>query len=208
MDPSGDTGSLLHSAMKTPKGKIVIISGPSGVGKSTICRAVLDRVHNLVLSTSATTREQAPTETHGKEYYFFSREDFQRGIDQGEFLEHAEVFGNFYGTPKAKVDDILAQGQNVLLEIDVQGARQIKALYSDALLIFILPPDDQALKKRLDGRGRDSHENVENRLKKAHTEIAAARQFYDDMVTNDALEQAIQDVIRIIQTNSKSKQMN
>ncbi len=194
--------------MKTPKGKIVIISGPSGVGKSTICRAVLDRVDNLVLSTSATTRAQAPTETHGKEYYFYSHDDFQRGIDQGDFLEYAEVFGQFYGTPKAKVDKILAQGQHVLLEIDVQGARQIKDLYPDALLIFILPPDDQALKQRLDGRGRDTRQSVENRLKKANDETAAARQFYDHMVTNDDLEQAIRNVIHIIPNNSQSEQTN
>ena len=194
--------------MKTPKGKIVIISGPSGVGKSTISRAVLDRVDNLVLSTSATTRAQAPAETNGKEYTFLSEGEFKRGIDQGDFLEYAEVFGNFYGTPKAEVDASLAQGRNVLLEIDVQGGQQVKALDPDALLIFILPPDDQALRKRLDGRGRDTNQSVETRLEKANKEIVAARQFYEHMVTNDDLEQAIQDVMHIVQSNSKSKSTN
>ncbi len=184
---------------KKRRGKLVIVSGPSGVGKSTICREAVKRMDSVHLSVSATTRPPGPGEQDGGDYWFISREEFQRRIDQGLLLEYAEVFGNLYGTPKDKVDEALKAGQTVILEIDVQGGKQVKAACPDALMVFILPPDEKALAHRLGGRGRDSAEVVETRLDGAGNEIAAAWRYYDNMVINEDLEHAIGEVIQIIQ---------
>jgi len=178
-----------------------VVSGPSGVGKGTICRAVMSRLPEVCLSISATTRPQTATEVDGQDYFFMTREAFQAGIGQGHFLEYAEVFGNYYGTPKDKVDDLLAEGKTVFLEIDVQGGRQAKALYPTALLLFILPPDMAALEARLQLRGRDSRESAGRRLREANAEIAAAREFYEHLMVNDNLDQAVNEVIGIIQNH-------
>jgi guanylate kinase len=183
------------------KGQLIVISGPSGVGKGTICRAVMSRLPEVCLSISATTRPQAATEVDGRDYHFMTHEAFESGIAQGRFLEYAEVFGNHYGTPKDAVDDLLAQGKTVFLEIDVQGGRQAKALYPTALLVFILPPDMEALEERLHLRGRDTSEHANRRLREAEAEIASAREFYEHLMVNDNLEQAIEEVIRIIQNH-------
>ena len=186
----------------TPKtGQLIVVSGPSGVGKGTICRAVMSRLPEVCLSISATTRPQAATEVEGRDYFFMTHEAFQAGIAQARFLEYAEVFGNYYGTPKDKVDDLLAEGKTVFLEIDVQGGRQAKALYPTALLLFVLPPDMKALEERLHIRGRDAGENTDQRLREAKAEIAAAREFYEHLMVNDDLEQAIEEVIQIIQNH-------
>jgi guanylate kinase len=182
-------------------GQLIIVSGPSGVGKGTICRAVMSRLPEVCLSISATTRPQAASEVEGQDYFFMTREAFQAGITQGQFLEYAEVFGNTYGTPKDKVDDLLAKGKTVFLEIDVQGGKQAKALYPTALLLFILPPDMDALKERLQFRGRDTETSTGSRLKEAEAEIAAAKKYYDHLMVNDDLEQAIEKVIQIIQSH-------
>lgn len=176
-----------------------MVSGPSGVGKGTICRAVISRLPEVCLSISATTRPQADTEVDGRDYFFMTREAFQAGISQGRFLEYAEVFGNYYGTPKDKVDALLAEGKTVFLEIDVQGGRQAKALYPTALLLFILPPDMRALEERLQLRGRDTREIADRRLRESKAEIASAKEFYEHLMVNDNLDQAIEEVIQIIQ---------
>lgn len=176
----------------------MVISGPSGVGKSTICREVIARMDRLELSVSMTTRHPGPGEQDGRDYWFVSEEEFHRRIEQGLFLESAEVFGNLYGTPKDKVDEALEAGRSVVLEIDVQGGRQVKAAYDDAVMIFILPPNDKTLADRLGRRGRDSRDVVQTRLDGASNEIAAAWQYYDNMVINEDLEQAIAEVIEII----------
>ena len=181
------------------RGKLVIVSGPSGVGKSTICREVVRRVKNAYLSVSVTTRAKAAREENGREYWFISRDEFHRCIEKGALLEYAEVFGNFYGTPKDKTDEALRAGKVVILEIDVQGGRQVKAIYPQAVMIFILPPSAGALAERLGHRGRETAEAAVRRLGGANAEIAAARQYYDNMVINDDLEQAISEVIRIIE---------
>lgn len=183
----------------TKKGKVVIVSGPSGVGKTTICREAANRIGNIYLSVSVTTRPRAPGETHGKDYWFISKEEFQEQVRKGQLLEHAEVFGHRYGTPKDEVEQALNEGKVVILEIDVQGAKQAKLVYPDATMIFILPPTARTLAERMNRRGRESDDAAEERLGGASSEIAAAWQYYQHMVINDDLEQAVREVVQIIQ---------
>lgn len=180
------------------QGQVVVISGPSGVGKGTICRALLDRLDRICTSISATTRPRSPQEADGRDYYFLTRQAFETRLQQGLFLEHAEVFGHYYGTPRDKVQQAMARGMTVLLEIDVQGGRQVKAVLPEAKMVFILPPSLDALKKRLAGRGRDDDAAMQRRLREAEEEIAAGRQCYEYIVINDDLEQAVQRVTEII----------
>jgi len=187
------------SASENNKGSVIVISGPSGVGKSTICKEIVSRMDNVFLSVSTTTRPKGKLEVDGKDYWFVTKEEFQKRLDNDMFLEHAEVFGNIYGTPRDKVDEALNAGKNIILEIDVQGARQAKAIYKDAIMIFILPPSQKELANRMNGRGREDAESAEDRLNGAGTEIAAAWQYYEYMVINDDLEQAINEVMEIIQ---------
>lgn len=181
------------------RGRVIVISGPSGVGKSTICREALRRLKNVHLSVSLTTRPPGPGEQNGRDYWFVSEQDFRERIEQGRLLEYANVFGNLYGTPKDKVDEALELGQGVILEIDVQGGRQAKAVYPDAVMIFILPPEEKVLADRIGRRGRDSAEVVRRRLDKARAEIASAREHYDNMVVNEDLERAVDEVVQIIE---------
>jgi len=185
------------------QGKLIIISGPSGVGKSTICQQVVEQL-DAFLSVSATTRSQSESETQGCEYNFISRQEFEAMLRDDAFLEHAEVFGNYYGTPKGPVDEALTAGRIVILEIDVQGALQVKELRPEAITIFVLPPHKKELQKRMDGRGRGEDETSrKKRLETASREIATAWQHYDHMVVNDNLDVAVQEVIDII--NGKLK---
>ena len=179
------------------KGRLVIISGPSGVGKTTICKEVTKKT-GAFLSISMTSRPRAKEEIEGEEYLFVSREEFEEKIKQDMFLEYAEVFGNLYGTPKEPVEKALHEGKIVVLQIDVQGAQQVKKIYPDASTIFILPPDQRELAHRLTERGRDSTETKAKRLEGASSEIAASWQNYENMVINDKLEQAANEVIQII----------
>jgi len=183
---------------KNRTSKVVIVSGPSGVGKSTICKEVVKRLNNAYLSVSVTTRPKTESEIDGDDYWFISNEQFQQQINKGLLLEYAEVFGHLYGTPKDKVDEALQAGKTVILEIDVQGAKQAKIIYEDATMIFILPPSQKELTERMSLRGREDTETVEERLNGASAEIAAAWQYYKHMVINDDLEQAISEVVQII----------
>ncbi|MHC4270695.1 MAG: guanylate kinase [Planctomycetota bacterium] len=180
------------------KGKIIVISGPSGVGKSTITKEVIRRLPELYLSISSTTRPKAENETDGREYFFVGREDFEQGINNGDFLEHAEVFGNFYGTPKDRTMKKLDEGTTIILEIDVQGGLQVQRLYPDITMIFIVPPSQKTLAQRIQNRGRENSEQAETRLEIADDEIATAWKNYNHIVINDDLEQAVNEVIQII----------
>lgn len=190
---------------KKQQGKVVVISGPSGVGKGTICKQLVRRLDDVCLSISATTRPKAKTEVDGKDYYFLPREQFEKRIKEGSLLEYAEVFGNFYGTPKDKVDEATAAGKTVILEIDVQGGRQVKAKCPDAVMIFIMPPTTKALVERITGRGRDAADVVQKRLAKANAEIEAAGNLYEYKIVNDDLEQAINEVMEIIRKANGDK---
>jgi guanylate kinase len=189
---------LSSQKQNSVKGRIIIISGPSGVGKSTICKELVKRLDNIYLSVSTTAREKRPGEQDGKEYHFVSRAEFEKQIKDGNFLEYAEVFGNLYGTPKDKLDHALEQGRTAILEIDVQGAQNVKRLYPDAKLIFVLPPKHAELQRRIDTRGRDGQKDIEKRLQGAGAEIAAGWQHYECIVINDDLEQAVEEIIEII----------
>lgn len=185
--------------MSKRQGKLVVVSGPSGVGKSTIVRQAVQRL-GLHLSVSATTRPQGAGETDGKDYSFLSKDEFRRRLADGAFLEHAEVFGNHYGTPREPVERAMADGQTVILEIDVQGGVQVKAAMPEAVMIFILPPRIDELLRRIEARNRGEDEQArQRRLAKAETEIAAGKLHYEFFVVNDVLDKAVQDVVNIIQ---------
>ncbi|MBU1259803.1 MAG: guanylate kinase [Planctomycetes bacterium] len=183
--------------------QVIVISGPSGVGKSTICGELVQRLDNIYLSVSATTREKKDSEQQDREYHFISTEEFERQIEADNFIEYAKVFGNLYGTPKDKLAQALDQGKTVVLEIDVQGALQVKKLYPEAKLIFIFPPKQTELQNRINGRGRDDEKDIEKRLAGAGIEMAAGWQHYKHIVINDNLTHAVEEVIQIIKKSGE-----
>lgn len=174
-------------------GRLIVITGPSGVGKGTLVRSLLSRHPELYLSVSATTRTPRTTEVEGKDYYFLTRDRFQEAIADGEFLEWAEYAGNYYGTPRASVEEKIALGKQVLLEIEIVGAKQIKKTFPEALRIFILPPSLEELERRLRDRATDSEAAILKRLERAKTEIDTGQEF-DVRVINDDFEQAIRNL--------------
>lgn len=177
------------------KGRLFVISGPSGTGKGTICKELV-KDEKIRLSVSMTTRSPREGEIHGVSYYFATKEEFRQKIAAGGFLEYAEVFGNYYGTPKMEVLELLDEGIDVLLEIDVQGALQIKEAYPEAVLVFILPPSMKELRERLSGRGTETPEVLERRLGQATREISFAAQ-YDYAIINDRLDEVV-DNVRVV----------
>ena len=181
------------------KGRVVIVSGPSGVGKSTICKEILKKLDYVSLSISVTTRPKSEAEIDGQDYWFISEEDFRERIEKGLLLEYAEVFGHMYGTPKDKVDEALQAGKVMILEIDVQGAIKARMVFPDAVMVFILPPSAKDLAERLNNRGREAGEVAEERLNGASAEIAAAWQYYQHMVINEDLQQAVNECVQIIE---------
>ncbi len=172
------------------RGLLFVVSGPSGAGKGTICQRII-RELDIDLSVSMTTRSPRTGETHGVSYYFVTRQEFEQRIEQGGFLEYAQVYDNFYGTPKEMVMERLVAGRDVILEIDPQGAMKIKESYPDGIFIFILPPSMKELRRRLTGRRTESADAVNRRLRETLTEISYIEK-YDYCVVNDDLEEAVE----------------
>ena len=179
------------------RGNIYVVTAPSGAGKTTLVRALLATDHQVQLSVSFTTRAPRTGEVNGKDYNFVTREVFESMIAAGSLLEHAEVFGNYYGTSQPWIESMLAQGQDILLEIDWQGAQQVRRLLPEAIGIFILPPSLAALEARLNGRGKDSAEVIARRLAAAKEEISHVDEF-DYVIINDHFEEALRDMVAIV----------
>ena len=183
--------------MLNRKGLLLVVSGPSGAGKGTICKALLNKNDQIKLSVSATTRKPRNGEVHGVNYFFIEKEEFAKMIENGEFLEYAQIYDNFYGTPKAAIIECLEKGQDVILEIEMQGARQIKEVYPEGVFIFVLPPSLEELKSRIVGRGTETQEEIEKRFSCAFEEINQIVN-YDYFIVNEDIEKSVSDVEAII----------
>ena len=179
-------------------GSLFIISAPSGAGKSTLCRAVLDRFSDLVYSVSYTTRSPRSGEQNGVDYYFIAKDEFEKGIARGRWAEWAKVHDHYYGTSADFLDEALGDGRDILLDIDIQGTRQILQRYPDGVTIFIMPPSLETLKSRLQSRGTDSSEVIAVRLKNARQEMAQ-KDLYRHIITNDRLTDAVAELITIFE---------
>ncbi len=166
------------------RGRLFVVAAPSGAGKTSLVRALMERDPSLRFSVSYTTRPRRTAEEHGRDYFFVSREEFERMVEAGEFIEHARVFDNYYGTARQQVEQLLAAGQNLLLEIDWQGAQQIRSAMPEAVSVFILPPSRAELERRLRGRGTDSEEVIQRRLLDAAGDMTHWPEF-DYVVVND-----------------------
>ena len=191
----------------TEKGVLIIVSAPSGCGKSTILHRLMEKREKLCFSVSATTRAPRAGETDGVDYFFITREKFDEMVENGEFLEHAEYVGNCYGTPKAAVDDKLNEGYDVYLDIEVQGAMQIKAQRPETLMIFVMPPSLEELERRLITRGTDSMDVIRGRLQQAQEEFKLREQF-DFTVVNDEVERVVDEISEIIDAHKKEINKN
>ena len=178
------------------KNILMVVSGPSGVGKGTLVKTLIKRRADVVESVSCTTRAPREGEVHGREYYFLDKEEFLKRIEENDFLEYDEHFGNFYGTPKSFVQETLKE-KSVILEIDVVGALNAKKAFPDCVLVMIAPPSVAELKKRLQGRGTETDEQIENRLSRLEYELSQ-KDKYDFVVVNDELERALQELEDII----------
>ena len=183
--------------MLNRKGLLLVVSGPSGAGKGTICKALLNKNDQIKLSVSATTRKPRTGEVHGVNYFFLEKEEFTTMIENGEFLEYAQIYDNFYGTPKAAIIECLEKGQDVILEIEMQGAKQIKEVYPEGVFIFVLPPSLEELKSRIVGRGTETAEEIEKRFSCAFEEINQIVN-YDYFIVNEDVDKSVNDIEAII----------
>lgn len=189
------------------KGLLILISGPSGTGKGTVCDLLRQKHPEISYSISATTRQPRPGEQDGVNYYFYTKEKFREMIDQGQLLEWAEVYGNFYGTPKQKVLDRLEAGEDILLEIDTQGALNVMKVMPEGLFIFLLPPSLEELAARLKGRGTETEESLHRRLGAAVDEIKLATK-YRYVVVNDKVDDAQETIANIIEAEHHRSDLN
>ncbi|ABV79749.1 MAG: guanylate kinase [Janthinobacterium lividum] len=190
--------------MTKNKGLIIILSSPSGAGKSSLAKALLEIDHNLRLSISATTRKPRPNEQDGVNYYFKTKVEFEKLVKQNQFLEHAKIYDNYYGTPKKHVENLLNQGLDVLFDIDWQGARSIKQNAVNAVSIFILPPNLEVLEQRLRNRAADNEEAIQLRMASAQAEISHSNE-YDHIITNDDFNDTLQQIHTIILQERKKR---
>ena len=191
--------ATVDAGLSKSPGHLFIISAPSGAGKSTLCRAMLDHFPDMLYSISYTTRSPRKGEKDGVDYFFITKDDFENGIALNRWAEWAEVYGNYYGTSADFLDEKLAAGQDILLDIDVQGTRQILTRYPEGITIFIVPPSLEILKKRLEGRGTDSEAAIDVRLENARAEMAQ-KGMYRHIVINDGLPDAIAEMINIFKS--------
>lgn len=179
------------------QGVLAVISGFSGAGKGTVMKALLERHDNYALSISATTRSPREGEVDGREYFFKTKEEFEQMIERDELVEYAQYVGNYYGTPRAYVETSLEEGKDVLLEIEIQGARKVREKFPEAVLVFITPPGAEELKKRLTSRGTESAEKIAARLSRAAQE-AARMEDYDFILVNDTVDSCVEELHRLI----------
>ena len=183
--------------MTKQRGRLFVIAAPSGAGKTSLVRALMEREPSLGFSVSYTTRRQRPTETHGRDYFFVTPGEFEAMAARGEFLEHARVFDNRYGTARGQVETALAAGRNLILEIDWQGARQVRSAMPECVSIFILPPSRAELERRLRGRGTDAEEVIQRRLRDAASDMTHWNEF-DYVVVNDDFPTALDDLLAVV----------
>ena len=174
-----------------------VVSGPSGAGKGTLIKGALERIPDLAVAVSVTTRAKRPGEVDGREYHFMSRAEFARLVDEGAFLEHAEFAGNRYGTLNTELDRIMGTGRSVILEIELQGARNVRRVRPDSVSVFIEPPSLEELARRLRARATDAEEEIEARLEVARTEVAAREEF-DHVILNDDIHRATAELVDVI----------
>ena len=186
------------------RGLLIVVSGPSGAGKGTICAEYCKRHPEVFLSVSATTREPRAGEQNGVHYFFYSKEEFERMIENNELLEWAQYCENFYGTPKKYVEQALCEGKDVILEIEVQGALNVKKQMEGGTYVFVLPPDPQVLADRLRGRNTETEEAVQKRLNRSLAELPLISN-YDYVLENDVLEEAVEDLERIVRAEKMSR---
>lgn len=179
------------------RGLLIVISGPSGAGKGTVCKELIDKYDNLAVSISATTRDPRVGEMHGENYYFINKENFLDMIGNDQFLEYAKVYDNYYGTPSEPVLELMEEGKDVILEIDIQGASQVRTNYSEGIYIFVVPPSIKELKKRIIERGTENEEQLNKRLNCAYDEIRNATK-YSYIVINEEVEVAAEQIAGII----------
>lgn len=181
------------------RGLLLVVSGPSGTGKGTICKKMVEMNDAIKLSVSATTRQPRLGEKEGISYYFKTREEFEKMVENGEFLEHAMIYDNYYGTPKQAIVDQLDAGVDVILEIEMQGARQIREVCPDAVFVFILPPSLDELKHRIVGRGTETKEQIEKRFNSAYNEIKLLGD-YDYFIFNNIVDKSAEEIFEIIKS--------
>ena len=186
--------------MNDKTGKLIVISAPSGTGKTTLVKRLLEKESNMIASVSFTTRPRRENEIEGVDYFFVDRSEFRQMVVMDEFLEHATVFDNYYGTQKKIVSNNLQKGLNVILEIDWQGAQQIREKMSDCVMIFLIPPSKNVLLSRLKNRGTDSEEEIENRFNQAVLDLNESSKF-DHVLVNDQIDEAVDNIVLCIQGN-------
>jgi guanylate kinase len=183
-------------------GIVLVLSAPSGAGKSTLCQALADRRANIRLSVSCTTRSPRPLEVEGKDYFFVTEKEFQAKIEKGELLEWAQVHGHFYGIPKAPIEAHRANGMDVVLNIDTQGARCVRTVFPDSVMVFVSPPSWEVLEARLRGRKQDDEATIQRRLANARAEMDQTPH-YDYLVVNDTIETAVDDLLAILRAEHR-----